>query len=419
MLDRQIYEKYVEVLKKELVAAMGCTEPISIAYAGAKARSVLGALPDKIEVYASGNIIKNVKSVIVPHTGGLCGIANAVVAGVCMGREDNALEVLSDVSKEDIARMERYLKMTDVTVRHMRCDNAFDLKVVARKGNDSAEVHIVNSHTNITEIFRNGKCIFRGGNVERSEDRSWMNVEDIVRFADNVDLNDVSEVLDRQIRYNMAIAEEGLAHNYGANIGKVLLQMSDDVNTRCKAYASAASDARMNGCEMPVVINSGSGNQGITASVPVIVYARNKQCDKDRLYRALCVSNLVTVHLKTGIGTLSAYCGAVSAGAGAGAGIAYLNGGGFVEIAPTIVNTLAIDSGIICDGAKASCAGKIAAAVESGLLGLNMYYSGNQFVGGDGIVTKGVENTIRNIGRLASKGMKQTDDEIISIMQEG
>lgn len=418
MITQDIYNKYVAVLHEELVPAMGCTEPIAIAYAGAKAKSVLGELPDVVEVYASGNIIKNVKSVIVPNTGGLCGISNAVLAGICIGNADSQLQVLSRVSSSDIERLNEYCSRVHASVHHVRCDNAFDLKVVVRKGDNSAEVHIVNFHTNITEVYKDGECIYKGGQVAEKKDRSWMSVEGIVEFANSVNIDDVSSVLSRQIEYNMAIANEGLANNYGANIGKVLLSMSNDVNTRCKAYAAAGSDARMNGCEMPVVINSGSGNQGITSSVPVIVYAMDRNISKEMLYRALCVSNLVTIHLKTGIGTLSAYCGVVSAGAGAGAGIAYLNGGGFTEIAHTIVNTLAIDSGIICDGAKASCAGKIATAVESGLLGLNMFYCGNEFVGGDGIVTKGVENTIKNISRLAKMGMKQTDEEIISIMQE-
>ena len=416
------YARYVQILKEELLPAMGCTEPIAIAYAAAKARSVLGKVPERLLVEVSGNIIKNVKSVVVPHTGGLRGIPAAAAAGAVAGDPNAELEVLSRVTESEIAAMADYLKTAAIEVRHADTGHIFDIQITAFAGEDSAAVRIVDYHTNLVLIRRNGETLLER-EITRAEDgltdRSFMTVEGIVDFAGSVALSDVRETLERQIAYNMAIAEEGLRHHYGANIGKTLLRGHEDcLEYKMRAWAAAASDARMNGCELPVVINSGSGNQGITASVPVIVYARETGKSEEELLRALLVSNLVTIHLKTGIGRLSAYCGAVSAGCGAAAGIAYLQGGGFHKIAHVIVNAVAVTSGIVCDGAKASCAAKIAAAVDAGLLALGMYRDGNQFYGGDGIVKKGVENTIANVGRLARFGMEQTDKEIISLMME-
>lgn len=417
------YEQYVQILREELMPAMGCTEPIAVAYAAAKARELLGTLPERLKVEASGNIIKNVKSVVVPNTGGLKGIAAAAAAGAAVGDAGAELQVLASVTPEQIARIGPYLARTPVEVVHADTPHIFDIAVSAFAGADSSYVRITDFHTNIVCLRRSGETLLEresGGNGgEALTDRSCMSVEKIVDFAEHVELDDVRELLERQIAYNMAIAEEGLRNNYGANIGKTLLRgHENDLGYKLRAWAAAGSDARMNGCELPVVINSGSGNQGITTSVPVIVYARETGASHEELLRALCAANLVTIHLKTGIGRLSAYCGAVSAGAGAASGVAYLQGGRFEMIAHTIVNTVAVTSGIVCDGAKASCAAKIAAAVDAGLLGLEMYRNGNEFFGGDGIVKKGVENTIRIVGKLASRGMVETDKEIIRLMME-
>ena len=416
------YEKYVQILKEELRPAMGCTEPIAIAYAAAKAREVLGRRPERLLVEVSGNIIKNVKSVVVPHTGGLRGIPAAAAVGVVAGDAAAELEVISHVTQEQIAETTNYLQQTPIEVRCADTPHIFDIQITAFHAADSAFVRIVDYHTNLICVRRNDEILLEKTCVTQSDgltERCCLTVEKIVDFAQTVDLKDVRELLERQISYNMAIAEEGLRGTYGANIGKtLLLHRENDINYKMRAYAAAGSDARMNGCELPVVINSGSGNQGITASVPVIIYARENGKTQEELLRALCVSNLITTHLKTGIGRLSAYCGAVSAGVGAGAGLAFIKGGRYEMIAHTVVNAVAVTSGIICDGAKASCAAKIAAAVDAGLLGLAMYENGNQFFGGDGIVKKGVENTIATVGRLARFGMEQTDKEIIQLMME-
>lgn len=421
MLTKEISQQYIRILKEELIPAMGCTEPISIAYAAAKARATLGETAVKGELSVSGNIVKNAKSVTVPHTGGLRGIASAFAAGLVAGRADAELEVLSEVDDKQVEEIKRVRDSFPLETRTPDDARTFDIGVTLYSQNHVSYVRIADTHTNIVCVKLDGKTLFEKPLEKQAQktDRSVLNVDDIYEFAQTVDVEEVRETLDRQIAYNMAIAEEGLNRDYGANVGKVLLRTyQPDIKITARAYAAAASDARMNGCELPVIINSGSGNQGITASVPVVVYARGLHMSKEKLLRALCVSNLITVHLKSGIGTLSAYCGVVSAGAGAACGVAYLLGGGKKEIAHTLVNALAIDSGIICDGAKASCAAKIATAVESGLLGLNMYYNGNQFYAGDGIVKKGVENTIKSVSRLAHKGMKETDKEIIRIMLE-
>ena len=415
------YGAYVQILKEELVPAMGCTEPIALAYAAAKAREVLGEKPDTVKIGASGSIIKNVKSVIVPNTDHLKGIPAAAAAGIIAGKPEKELEVIAEVSQEQFEEMKDFLKNTDISVEYVDNGITFDIIVTETKGESSATVRIANYHTNIVLIEKDGQVLFEekveGEKEEGLTDRSLLNMKDILDFAETVDIEDVREVIGRQIRYNTAIAQEGLKGNYGANIGSVLLEMEgDNIRVRAKAMAAAGSDARMNGCELPVIINSGSGNQGMTCSLPVIEYAKELNSGEEKLYRALTLSNLVAIHQKTGIGRLSAYCGAVCAGAAAGAGIAYLHGGGYEEIAHTVVNALAIVSGIVCDGAKASCAAKIASSVEAGILGYNMYKCGQQFYAGDGIVTKGVDETIRNIGRLGKEGMRETNVEIIDIM---
>lgn len=416
------YRTYVEILRRELVPAMGCTEPIAVAYCAAVARSYLGKLPDRILVEASGNIIKNVKSVVVPNTNGARGIEAAAGIGALCGDETALLEVISKISEEDKARLPEYLENTKICVKSSESDCVLDIIITVYAGEEYAKVRIANEHTNIVLAEKNGEIVFQKEIVtdtvdESAPDYELLTIEGILDFADTCDLDDVRDVISRQIQMNCDISDEGLKNDYGANIGKVLLNSyRDDIRIRARAAAAAGSDARMNGCEKPVVINSGSGNQGMTASLPVIEYAKYLHAGEDKLYRALLVSNLVTLHEKTGIGRLSAYCGAVSAGAGAGAGIAYLYGGGLEEISHTVVNALAITSGIICDGAKASCAAKISSAVDAGILGFEMYRNGQQFYGGDGIVLKGVENTIRNVGRLGKIGMKETDKEIIRMM---
>ena len=421
MITKERIDYYVGILKDELVPAMGCTEPIAIAYASAKARATLGSMPTSCDVAVSGNIIKNAKSVVVPHTGGLKGIETAALAGIVVGNADARLEVVSKVSESDIARMRAAKDVFPITVRLFETEYQFDILVTVTDGENTASVRVTNRHTNIVAIERNGEKLFTGEiNETIEEQKKDISIEEIVEFANSVDVELVKPILKRQIDCNMAIAEAGLSGNYGANIGKVYLaSYLPDISIKAKAYAAAGSDARMNGCELPVIINSGSGNQGMTASIPVVIYWRELGLDEEKLYRALCVSNLSTIRVKQGIGTLSAYCGAVAAGAGAGAGIAYLYGGGFKDVAHTLVNALAIDSGLICDGAKASCAAKIATAVENGILGFNLYRSGNQFIGGDGIVKKGVENTIESISRLAKDGMRDTDRAILDIMLDG
>ena len=420
-MDEKIYREYVDILKTELVPAMGCTEPISIAYAAAKARKTLGCIPESVEIYASPNIIKNVKSVVVPNTGSLRGIGAAAIAGIIAGQADDELQVLSRVTPEEVQMISEQLNRIACNVKPAENGYIFYISVLALGGGHTARVEIAGNHTNVICIEKDDQVIFSREYVEQTSagktNHELLTVEDIVRFADTVEISDVEETIARQIAYNTAIAEEGLRNSWGANIGNILLKSyGNSVHNRAKAYAAAGSDARMSGCELPVVINSGSGNQGLTASLPVIVYAKEIGATKDLLYRALVLSNLVTIHLKTGIGPLSAYCGATSAGCGAGAGITYLYGGGYREIAHTIVNALAINSGMICDGAKSSCAAKIASAVEAGLLGMQMENHDRQFYGGEGIIVKGVENTIRNVGELARDGMRETDKLIIDMM---
>lgn len=416
------YQTYVEALREELIPAMGCTEPIALAYGAAIARDVLGAIPEDVVIQASSSFIKNVKSVVVPNTDQLKGMPAAAAAGIVAGIAEKKLEVISTVDDLQRIEMRTFLDKTKFKIEKLDTDHSFEIILTLKKGADWTSVHILDYHTNIISIVKNGEVQYSKENGENSTDghktdRTLLNMEDIYDFADTVDLEDVREVIERQIRYNTAIAAEGLKHSYGANVGKVLLgAYGNDVKVRAKAKAAAASDARMGGCEMPVVINSGSGNQGITCSIPVIEYAKELNSSEEKLYRALVLSNLTTIHLKTGIGTLSAFCGAVSAGAGAGAGIAYLMGGGFDMVKHTVVNDLAVVSGIICDGAKPSCAAKIAASIDAAILGLSMYERDQQFFRGDGIVMKDIEETVKGVGVIGSEGMKSTNEEIIRLM---
>ncbi len=415
-----IYQTYLKILKEELVPAMGCTEPIAIAYASALARKTLGELPTRVKIKTSSNIIKNAKGVVVPNTGGLRGIVSAAAVGIIAGNPDLELQVISRADASCKPTLLEFIDKVPCAVEYSDKPYILDIQVELESANHTAFVEIAGSHTNVIEITFDGDTLVKKDYKENStvnQDKKLLTVKDIIEFADSVNLDDIKATIKRQIDYNTAIAEEGLNGKWGARIGQTLLRAYDNsVQVKAKAYAAAGSDARMNGCELPVIINSGSGNQGMTTSLPVIVYAKELGIDNEKLYRALVVANLVTIHLKTDIGPLSAYCGATSAGCGAAAGVCYLHGGKGYEISHTIVNAIAINSGMICDGAKASCAGKIASAVSAGLLGWQMQRQGTQFYGGEGIITKGVENTIRNVGRLARIGMAETDKEIIRIM---
>ena len=416
-----LYKAYLSILHRELVPAMGCTEPVAIALACAKARDLLGAPPERAALRVSGNIIKNVKSVVVPNTGGGRGIAAAAAIGFVVGGAEKQLQVISAVTDAQREQMARLLERCPIETVPAEGPEVFDIFVEAHAGGHCARVRITGSHTNLVLAERDGQILEqRPAQPEGAEEQaSPLTVRDILDFARSADLADVRPLLDRQIAYNTAIRDEGLTGRWGAAIGCTLLRCyGNDVTVRARAAAAAGSDARMGGCELPVIINSGSGNQGMTASLPVIEYAAELSADAEQLYRALLVSNLLTVHLKTGIGRLSAYCGAVSAGCAAGAAIAWLHGGGYKEVAHTLVNSLAIVSGIVCDGAKPSCAAKIASAVDAGILGWQMYLGGQQFYAGDGIVRKGVEETIRTVSRVGRDGMLGTDREILRIMTE-
>ena len=414
------YVAYVRILKQELVPAMGCTEPIAIAFTAAKARDVLGESVERIVIEASGNIIKNVKSVVVPHTGGRKGIEAAAAIGVLAGNAEKSLEVIADVSADKIAEMDGFMQSVPIEVRHAETGNPLDISVYVYHGEDYAIVRVAHTHANVVHAEKNGEVLV-DKDIEAvtgyGSDYDLLSMDGIYDFSLTADMKDIEEVISRQIAYNTAISDEGLSNPYGANIARVLLDAyGDRVEIRARARAAAGSDARMGGCELPVIINSGSGNQGMTASLPVIEYAYELGVSKEKLYRALLISNLVTIYQKIHIGRLSAYCGAVSAGAGAGAGITYLLGGDAKHIAHTVVNALAITSGIICDGAKPSCAAKISSAVDAGILGCKMYMEGREFKRGDGIVGCSIEETIEHVGDLARIGMKETDEEIIDMM---
>ena len=419
-MNAEIYNAYVAILHDELVPAMGCTEPIAIAYAAALARDTLGVMPERIEIQASGNLIKNVKSVVVPNTSGLKGIEAAAAAGAAAGDAGRALEVISRVSPDQKEQIRDMVSRNICSVSLLESGRVLDLIITLRSGDLWARVRIADRHTNVVLVEKNGSVLLEKpveAPGELSPEKRLLNIRDIVEFAQTVDLGDVRDILLRQVQCNMAVCEEGMRSSYGGNVGKVLLrELGEGVLVRCKAMAAAGSDARMGGCELPVIINSGSGNQGITVTVPVVEYARELGRDEDTMLRALIISNLTAIHQKAGIGCLSAYCGAVSAGAAAGAGIAYLDGGRFEEIAHTVVNAVAINSGVVCDGAKASCAGKIAIGLDAALLGYLMIKNQQQFRGGDGILQKGAEETIRMVGRLGRDGMRETDREIIRIM---
>lgn len=419
-MDKLLYDNYVNILNTELIPALGCTEPIALAYAAAKARDVLGTFPDRIRLCCSGNIIKNVKGVTVPNSGGLKGIDVAAALGAVGGNAENALEVLQGVTDADRKKAAELIAggFCDCSLK----EGVANLYIEARaeKGGEFAEVTIINTHTNITKIVKNGEVLEEhpaDTTVKDKLDKSKLNVCDIIEFADTVDLKDVRKVLMRQITCNSAISEEGLKNPWGAQVGRTLLETyGDDIKIRARAAAAAGSDARMSGCALPVVINSGSGNQGMTASLPVIEYAKELGLSEEKLLRALVVSNLIALEQKKYIGSLSAYCGAVCAGCGAGAAITYMCGGSRAQIEKTIINTIANVGGIVCDGAKPSCAAKIAASVEAAILAHHMAMKDRAFSAGEGLVLETADDTIKSLGHVGRVGMKQTDVEILNIM---
>lgn len=419
--NEEQYQAYLRILHKELVPAMGCTEPIAIAYGASYARELMEE--DKIQhvdIYASGNIIKNVKSVTVPNTAGKKGIEAAAAIGIVAGDPKKQLECIAEVSEKEVEQLNQFLALVPIDVHHIKTSCALEIMIALQGEKHQVKVKIKHKHSQIVYVEKDGQVLWNHCEEEvgkEDSDYSLLTMEGIYDFASHVNLDDVRDVLQRQVDYNTKIAKEGLEKGYGANIANVLLKTyGDRVEVYARALAAAGSDARMSGCELPVVINSGSGNQGMTASLPVIAYAERNHSSEEQLYRALIISNLTTLYQKRFIGRLSAFCGAISAGAGAGAGITYLLGGDYDAIAHTLVNALAITSGIICDGAKPSCAAKIASAVDAGILGYQMYQNGFQFYRGEGIVASDVEKTIINVGQLASEGMKQTDEEIIGLM---
>jgi len=420
-MDRKTYENYIGVLKEELVMALGCTEPIALAYASAVARKELGAFPEKITAICSGNIIKNVKGVTVPNSGNQKGIEAAVILGALGGNPDKKLEVLAGITEEQIAESKKLVKSGVCSVELAEGVANLYICIISANRKDVVKVEIVDKHTNIVNLEKNGKkLVHKQYTLNREGDagrRSFMSIEGIMEFTEAAKVEDLSALLDTQIRCNTLIAQEGLNKPYGTNTGKKLLEIyGDDVATRARAMAAAGSDARMSGSDLAVVINSGSGNQGITVTLPVVEYARELKCEKEKLYKALILSNLTAIHIKDNIGSLSAFCGAVSAGAGSSAGITYLLGGTEEQIANAVSNTLAIASGIICDGAKPSCAAKISISVDAAIMASKMALSGNNFNGGEGIVMDDVEETISNVGRIGRIGMKETDIEILNMM---
>lgn len=420
-MERELYDNYLAILNSELIPALGCTEPIAIAFAAAKARDILGCMPESVEILCSGNIIKNVKGVTVPNSGGLKGIDVACVLGIVGGDAEKNLEVLQFITPEHIEKTKSLVKDSFCTCGLIENQENLYIIVRVKSDNQSASVEIRSYHTNITKITKNNEVIFSKEAVEQESnkiDKTKMNIKGILEFAENVNIEDIREVIGRQVSMNSKIANEGINNSYGVEVGRTILKYYDhtDIKIKAKAMAAAGSDARMGGCSLPVVINSGSGNQGLAVSLPVIVYAKELNVSEEKLFRALVLSNLISLHQKRYIGSLSAYCGATSAGCSAACGIAYLYGGGYKEISGTIINCIADIGGMICDGAKSSCAAKIASAVDAGIMGYNLSKDGHVFGYGEGLVESDVEKTIENIGRMGRVGMKSTDVEILNIM---
>lgn len=420
MTNTQTLQAYTAILRDELKTAMGCTEPIALAYAAAYAKSLLDKMPDACRVLCSGNIVKNVKAVTVPQTGGLKGIEAAVLAGLIGGDATRQLEVLTALCDADRTALRKAMGSGLVTVKLLETEHLLHIVIELAAGADTVSVELVDGHTNLGRVVHNGAVLH-----ERTSDTAQesalrydlLTVSGILAYAQDVSLCDIGPLLEEQIEKNTQIAEEGLTNDWGAAVGKTLLACSSDtVWTRARATAAAGSDARMNGCAMPVVINSGSGNQGMTVSLPVVVYAREKKLPHDALLRGLCVSNLIAIRQKREIGKLSAFCGAVCAAVGAAAGIAYLDGEAYETISQTIVNAIASIGGMVCDGAKSSCAGKIASALDCAFLGYEMARKGHGYHSGDGLVKDDVEQTIDSVGIMARDGMRATDQEILRLM---
>ena len=423
-LNSEALQNFTMILREELVAAMGCTEPIAISYAAARARSELGEIPERIRITCSGNILKNVKGVTVPNSGGGKGIETAAILGAVAGNADKMLEVISEVDyrARDITR-----KLCEAGICEVElAENVPNLYIRAEmwaNGHEAA-VTVEEHHTDVTEIKKDGRIVFVSEKRTTSEekevqrgDRTRMTLKGILEYADTVNLAEVEDILEKQVRFNTAISQEGLDNPWGARVGKTMLEnWSDDVKCCACARAAAGSDARMSGCPLPVVINSGSGNQGITVTMPVVTYAERWHLSTSKMYRCLIVSNLVSIYIKHYIGELSAFCGAVSAACGAGAAITYMSGGTYEQIGGTITNTLGNVGGIVCDGAKPSCAAKIASSVHAALLAHYMSISQKEFHGGEGFVESDVEKTIKNMGYIGKIGMKETDREILNVM---
>lgn len=410
---------FKELIRKELIPAMGCTEPIAIAYAAAKAREILGSIPTKITANLSSNIIKNANSVTVPSTNGRKGIEISVVAGMLLGDANKELEVLADVDKSKLDLCDKYINDGLVTVNLQANKAGLYIQIILENDSESSSVTIEGNHTNIVEIKKNGQLIFEKEEETKEESKVDFSFDQIYNFARTCDYSDIKDILDRQISFNEKISKEGIENNWGSNIGKIILENNpNNYYEKLAAYAAAGSDARMNGCELPVVINSGSGNQGITTSVPLILYARDNNFSDDNLYRALIFSNLISLYMKDQIGKLSAYCGVVSASAAVISSIAFINNEDKKIIEETISNALAVNSGIICDGAKSSCAMKIASSIRNATLAYQQSKSNNSFDVGDGIVKDNIDKTIDTVGKIAKYGMKKTDEVVLNEMIE-
>lgn len=434
-MDQTLYQNHLEILKEELLVALGCTEPIAIAYAGAKARQLLGEMPERCVVKCSGNIIKNVKGVIVPNSGGMRGMDVAATLGIVGGDPERELAVLETVTPEDIQTTQKLVRQGFCTCELVEGVDNLYIVVELEGGGHTAEIEIQEHHNNITYMKRDGEVLLNrrpDPNREKKEtgaDRMLLNVENILEFADAVRMEDVEELIGRQIAYNTAISDEGLKGKYGVETGRILMENAqrasglNRVRLQARAAAAAGSDARMSGCSLPVVINSGSGNQGITVTMPIVTYAREWNAAQELLYRALVLGNLISVHQKKYIGSLSAYCGATSAATGAACGVAYmmLKQKGeqdriYQILCDTITNSIETLGGMVCDGAKASCAAKIGLAVENALMALELSLEGNVFQPGEGMTMENPEDTIAAVGRMGRVGMKSTDVEILNIM---
>lgn len=416
--DRE-YKNYVSILNEELLPAMGCTEPVAVAYAAAKAREILGCLPERCMLYVSGNIIKNVKSVVVPNTGGLKGLKAAAAAGIVAGNAELQMSVIAETDPKEIPNIQKYIDEHEILIERKEGGSALYIEAILEGEGHTSKAVISDFHTNIILLEKDGEVVFQKEPERLSSfasDHSLMSLEGMWDFINTVELEDISALLDSQINCNSAISQEGLEKPWGAQIGRILLKNASDTKTRAMARAAAGSDARMSGCEKPVVIVGGSGNQGLTVTMPVLEYAERLGSNREQVYRALALANLMAVYLKKDIGRLSAYCTAVTAGVGAGCAVAYLDGGTLEAVRQTIVNDLAVLSGMFCDGAKPSCAAKVANSVGAGIMGYEMYKNGHSFNGGDGFLQSSADDTIDAVAEIAREAMSETDKKILDIM---